>query len=158
MNITSNRVRRSLILAGILTAVAVPAMSVAGPFDDRRRDRDRDHDHDRRETRESRGMVRLGSKTVDGRHDRDTIDVNTRGRFRSILIRVTDSPARLENVVVHFENGEKFRPSLRRTFGKGSFSQTIDLPGNHRDIDKVTFQYSDLRRGDDAEVVLFGIR
>jgi hypothetical protein len=157
MKLTSNNARRSLILAGILTAVTLPAIANAGPFDDRRRDNDRD-DYRDRGRRESRGMVRLGSKTVDGRHDRDTIEVNTRGRFRAITIRVTDSPARLENVVVHFENGEKFRPVMRRTFGRGAYSQTIDLPGNSRDIDRITFQYSDLRRGDDAEVVVFGVR
>ena len=149
MNITSNNIRRSMILLGVLTAVVVPSIANAGPFDGRRNDNDR---------RDSRGMVRLGSKSVDGRHDRDTIEVNTRGRFRAIMIRVTDSPARLENVVVHFENGEKFRPVLRKFYGRGSYSQTIDLPGNHRDIDRVSFQYSDLRRGDDAEVVLFGVR
>ncbi|MCC2668046.1 MAG: hypothetical protein K0Q72_517, partial [Armatimonadetes bacterium] len=104
MNITSYKTRRSLILAGILTALAVPSIATAGPFDDRR-DRDRDRDRDRgRNT--SRGMVRLGSKTVDGRRDRDTIEVNTRGRFRAIMVRVTDSPARINSMVVHFENGE----------------------------------------------------
>ena len=156
MSITSNNIRRSLILVGVLTAVVAPSIANAGPFDDRRRDDDRRYDD--RGHRETRGMVRLGSKSVDGRHDRDSIEVNNRGRFRAITIRVTDSPARLENVVVHFENGEKFRPVLRKFYGKGSFSQTIDLPGNHRDIDRVSFQYSDLRRGDDAEVVLFGVR
>jgi hypothetical protein len=102
--------------------------------------------------------VRLGSKHIDGRRDSDTINVDDRGKFRALMFRVTDSPARIKSVVVHFENGSTFKANIRETFSKGERSSTIDLPGDRRNVDRVTFRYSDLRRGNDAEVALFGRR
>ncbi|MGV3723248.1 MAG: hypothetical protein ACO1SX_20300 [Actinomycetota bacterium] len=140
-----------LLLAGVLATVTLPAIPAAAQFG--RRD-------DRRPNvrRQSLNMVRLGSKEVDGRRDRDTIEVNARGRFRGIVLRVTDSRARIHNVVVHFENGETFRPVLRRDFRPGASSHVINLPGRARDIDRVTFNYSDLRGRGEADVTLFGVR
>lgn len=160
-----------LLLAGILTTLIVPALPAAAAPPGRRPEvRRPDHRNDRHNPRkpdkrkhdtrklDTRNMVRLGSKRVDGRNDRDTIRVDKRGKFRAIMLRVTDSPARIHDVVVRFENGETFRPRIRHDYRKGSFSQVIDLPGRARDIDQVTFRYSDLRGGQKAEVVLFGIR
>jgi hypothetical protein len=151
MKVTKTLLSR-LLLAGMLATVTLPAIPASAQFG---------RDNDRRDgaRRHSTGnMVRLGSKEVDGRRDSDTIEVDARGRFRAIMLRVTDSPARIHSVVVHFENGRPFRAPVARNIAKGSFSQRIDLPGYARDIDRVTFRYSDLRRGDDADVVLFGIR
>lgn len=102
--------------------------------------------------------VRLGSKHVDGRRDRDSIDVSDRGKFRALMFRVTDSPARIKNVVVHFENGRNYRAALRETFTRGQRSSVLDLPGDRRNIDRVTFNYSDLRGGRGADIVLYGQR
>lgn len=151
MMMTKSHLSR-LLLAGVLATVTLPVLPVAaqgGRRPDYRRAPVR---------RAAEATVRLGVKEIDGRRDSDSINVNARGRFRAIMLRVTDSPARIHSVVVHFENGKPFRAPVARTFGKGAFSQRIDLPGNSRDIDRVTFRYSDLRGGEDAEVALFGIR
>jgi hypothetical protein len=102
--------------------------------------------------------VRLGSKRVDGRRDRDSIDVSDRGKFRALMFRVTNSPARIKNVVVHFENGKDYRAQVREAFARGERSSRIDLPGDRRNVDRVTFNYTDLRGRQNAEVVLFGMR
>jgi len=150
----TNRIGLSrLLLAAALMTFAVPMAPAAAQFG--RRPETRRPDMWRSSTT---NMVRLGSKEIDGRHDRDSINVNSRGRFRAVMIKVTDSPARISNVVVHFENGESFRAPVAGDYRKGSFSQLIDLPGRARDIDHVSFRYSDLRGGRDADVVLFGIR
>jgi hypothetical protein len=106
---------------------------------------------------EAQEWMRLGSKRVDGRRDRDSIEVDRGGRFRALMFRVSDSAARIDDVVVHFENGARFRPTVRRVFSRGSHSHVIDLPGRRRDIDRVTFRYSDLRGRRRAEVTLFGL-
>lgn len=102
-------------------------------------------------------LVRLGSKHVDGRSDTDSIAVNGRARFRRIMLRVNKDNARVRNLVVHFENGERFRPRIDEVFRRGERSRIIDLPGRARDIDHVSFRYGNIRGGR-AEVVLFGVR
>ena len=103
--------------------------------------------------------MRLGHKEVDGRRDHDTIDVDNRGRFRALMFRVSDSGARIRDVVVHFDNGQRFSPrSVEGAYYRGERSHVIDLPGNKRDVDHVTFRYSDLRGGRNADVTLYGLR
>lgn len=142
-----------LLLAGSLVTFAVPMVPAAAQLG--RRPETRRPDVRRPSTT---NMVRLGSKEIDGRRDSDSINVTARGRFRAIMIKVTDSPARISNVVIRFENGETFRAPVAGNYRKGSFSHTINLPGRARDIDRVSFRYSDLRGGRNADVVLFGIR
>ena len=146
----TNRVRRSF-LAGLLVSVIVPAglawnTAEAAPRRERKGRRIADE------------WVRLGSRRVDGRGDEDTIKAGERGTFRALMFRVTDSPARIKNVVVHFENGGTFKAEVQENFSKGERSSVIDLPGERRNIDHVTFHYTDLGRKDSAEVVLFGRR
>jgi len=149
--ITPTKRVRATVLAGVLASLAIPAtFAVQSAQAAPRRDSYR--------RRISHNWVRLGSKHVDGRRDSDTIDVDNRGKFRALMFRVTDSPARIRNVVVHFENGSTFKANIQETFAKGERSSVIDLPGDRRNVDRVTFHYSDLRRGDDAEVTLFGER
>jgi hypothetical protein len=142
---------RTGVLAGVLASLVIPAsFAVQSAEAAPRREGFR--------RRLSDDWVRLGSKHVDGRRDSDTINLDDRGKFRALMFRVTDSPARIKNVVVHFENGSTFKANVQETFAKGERSSVIDLPGDRRNVDRVTFHYSDLRRGDDAEVSLFGRR
>lgn len=148
--ITASKPIRATVLAGVLASLVIPA-TFAGQSAQAASRREKFR------RRVSYNWVRLGSKHVDGRRDSDTIDVD-RGKFRALMFRVTDSPARIRSVVVHFENGSTFKANIQETFAKGERSSIIDLPGDRRDVDRVTFHYSDLRRGDDAEVTLFGDR
>lgn len=139
------------ILAGLLAALILPAGLAPSVSEARVRDRVERRAH-------SGSWVRLGSTDVDGRGDTDTINVRQSGTFRSLMFRVTESPVRIHEVVVRFEGGGEFRPRLRRNFGRGSGSHVIDLPGRRRDIDRITFRFSDLRRGRKAIVSVFGRR
>lgn len=146
----TKRVRTSVVV-GVLASLVLPAgLAVTRAEAAQRRGSVRG--------RLANDWVRLGSKRVDGRGDRDTINVNQRGKFRALMFRVTDSPARIKNVVVHFENGSTYKARIQETFARGERSSLIDLPGDRRDVDRVTFNYSDLRRGNEAEVALFGRR
>lgn len=106
---------------------------------------------------DAQGML-LGQKRIDGRRDRDTIHVDKRGRFRGIQFRVTNGNARIRDVVVHFENGQRFRAPVRELFLNARPSRVIDLPGRYRDIDRITFRYSSLRPGARPLITVFGIR
>jgi hypothetical protein len=136
--------RRRVLMSMLAALVAVPAGLAAVPVEAQRRF--------------GGNWVRLGSKEIDGRRDSDTIDVD-RGRFRALRFRVSDSRARIHSVVVRFDNGQRYRVPVREVFSRGSGSRIIDLPGNRREIDEVSFRYSDLGgRGRRADVTVYGLR
>jgi hypothetical protein len=141
---------------GLLAAVtlATPLMMTQPALAGRDRD-----DRGRRGRRgEERDWVRLGSKHVDGRHDHDEISLDERGRFRAIAFRVTGGNAVIRNIVVKFENGERFRAETHELVLSGERSPAIDLPGRDRKIDKVSFNYGSLRPGGRPEIHLWGLR
>jgi hypothetical protein len=88
---------------------------------------------------------RLGQREVDFRNDHDQIDVGrSEGRFRQIEVRVKNAPIELYDMVVTFGNGETFKPKLRHKFTEGSGSRIIDLPGEHRAIKRIDFNYKSI--------------
>jgi len=101
------------------------------------------------------GWAELGHAVVEGKHDKDVIEVGKReGKFVKIMILVEDSDLELFDLVVEFGNGQKFAPETRYTFDQGSRSRAIDLPGQARFIKKVTFRYGNLPGGGKARVRL----
>jgi hypothetical protein len=90
---------------------------------------------------------RLGSRDVDFKGDRDTIEVGrSEGRFRQLQIRVKDAPIEISNMVVTFTNDQKFSPDLRHRFNEGTGSRVIDLPGERRAIRRIDFRYKSINR------------
>ena len=103
------------------------------------------------------GWRHLGERTVNGRRDIDTIKVGAgKDTFVKLRIDVKGSALEMYNIVVHFGNGEKYSPDTRLTFGKGTESRTLDLPGGARTIEKVVFKYGNLPQGGRAHIVLYG--
>jgi hypothetical protein len=93
------------------------------------------------------GWERLGSRDVDFRGDRDTIQVGkSEGRFKQLQIRVKDAPVEITNMVVTFGNDERFSPNVRYRFAEGSGSRTIDLPGERRGIKRIDFNYRSISK------------
>ena len=156
MNLTQiNRWKLGLMAA---VTLATPLMMTSPALAGRDRD-DRDRRGDRRIRRgDERDWVRLGSKHIDGRHDRDEIHLDERGRFRAIAFRVSDGNAVIRNIVVKFENGERYRVNMRELVLNGERSPAIDLPGRDRKIDRVSFNYGSLRPGGRPEIHLWGLR
>ena len=60
-------------------------------------------------------------------------------------------------MVVRFENDSEYRVRLNRQLRPGA-GTVVNLPGRRRDIDRVTFNYSDVRGGRKALVTLYGRR
>lgn len=99
----------------------------------------------------------LGSRTVNGARDRDTIRVARRHNpLTHVLVRVQQSDIEIYDMVITFSDGSTFAPELRVTFNEGSRSRRIDLPGTARVIRKVEFRYGNLAGGGNARVELLG--
>lgn len=91
----------------------------------------------------------LGTRRVSFRAEKDVIPVTAReGTFRAIKLEVEGGNLDMYNVRVVFGDGNAFSPDTRLEFRQGSWSRTIDLPGEARVIKRIEFLYrSELRRG-----------
>ena len=88
------------------------------------------------------GWRKLGEKTVNYKLDHDIINVSLRdGKFRQLRFVVKHGGLNMHKCTVHFENGGTQDIDLRHTFTKGSASRIVDLNGNDRFIEKISFWY-----------------
>jgi hypothetical protein len=105
----------------------------------------------------SDGWVMLGENVVAGHRDFETIEMGRgAGRFRKLMIVVHDAEVLLQNFTVTFHNGETFRPSTWMVFRGESRTIPIDLPGDARGIDRITYLARDLRSFGMARVQVWG--
>lgn len=101
---------------------------------------------------------KLGSRKVDRKVDHDEIMVTwTDGVFDAIKIMVTGAPLNMHKCVVHFGNGSSQEIELKHNFAQGSDSRVVDLKGNNRIINRISFWYDTqgVFRGK-ATVTVFG--
>jgi hypothetical protein len=106
---------------------------------------------------DSKGWTLLGEQAVDGRRDKDTIKVGKyAGAFDQLTMVVSDSDLELNELTVVFPKGQKWSPSLRKTFKEGSRTHVIDLPGKDRIINKIELKYANIAGGGKAKVQIYG--
>ncbi|HEY6090906.1 MAG TPA: hypothetical protein VIV83_02865 [Gemmatimonadales bacterium] len=101
----------------------------------------------------------LGTRRVSFALDHDAMIVAARqGGFTALKIEVAGGDLEMYNIKVTFGNGQTFSPDTRLSFGQGSWSRTIDLPGPVRVVRRVDFWYRSRLRGGRgaASVRLFG--
>ncbi len=81
----------------------------------------------------------------------------TDGVFDAIKIMVTGAPLNMHKCVVHFGNGTSQEIELKHNFAQGSDSRVVDLKGNNRIINRISFWYDTqgVFRGK-ATVTVFG--
>jgi hypothetical protein len=91
----------------------------------------------------------LGTRQVSFRAEKDVITVTGHeGAFGAIKLEVEGGNLEMFNIRVVFGDGSVFSPDTRVSFREGSWSRTIDLPGEARIIRRIEFLYrSELRRG-----------
>lgn len=83
----------------------------------------------------------LGSHVVDYTLDYDVIPVTyKKGVFASLKFKVTDGNINMHRCMVTFENGEKQEIEIKHQFTANS-EKVVDLKGNTRIIEKITFWY-----------------
>jgi hypothetical protein len=96
----------------------------------------------------NKGWVKLGERTVNGRADRDTIQVGRyEGRFSKLTLAVEDDDLELLDLEVTFAGGQKFNPRVRHYFRENSKTRVIDLPGDARVIQRIDLKYKNVGRG-----------
>lgn len=101
---------------------------------------------------------KLGEATANGKSDHDVVEIGRReGTFRALRFKVKNSNVKMQNVVVHFADGENWSPTTRVEFSEGSTSNIIDLPGKRRVIKSVNFRYSDGKGSGNGIVEVWGI-
>ncbi|MBE7490770.1 MAG: hypothetical protein HS108_03250 [Planctomycetes bacterium] len=104
------------------------------------------------------GYKVIATRTVDFAKDTDVLIIGeSKGKFSSLIIEVEDGELEMHDFTITFGNGKQHSPELRAEFKEGSRSRQIDLPGEQRTIERITFKYrsTKLREGK-AEVRLYG--
>ena len=83
----------------------------------------------------------LGTHVVDYTLDYDVIPVTyKKGTFTTLKFRVLDGNINMHRCMVTFENGDKQEIEIKHQFTANS-EKTVDLKGNNRIIEKITFWY-----------------
>jgi len=81
------------------------------------------------------GWRLLGDAWVTGQFERQVIRVGKyEGRVARVMLVITHSNLEIGDVAIQFGNGQRWSPGLRHSFGDGSRSRAIDLPGHVRSI------------------------
>ena len=81
------------------------------------------------------GWRMLGDAWVTGQFAREVIRVGKyEGRVARVMLVTTHGNLEIGDVVIQFGNGQRWSPGLRNSFGDGSRSRAIALPGQVRFI------------------------
>lgn len=83
----------------------------------------------------------IGQKEAKYGPDRDVMFVQGNDVFKALKIKVVDAPLDMMDFDIYFENGEKMNVPIQKNFRQGEESRVIDLPGNKRRIDRISFLY-----------------
>jgi hypothetical protein len=106
---------------------------------------------------DSKGWVKLGEREVNGKVDRDRIEVGAHdGKFTKLTLYVENSDLDLLDFEVTFGNKEKWHPEVRHVFKEGARTRVIDLPGDERVIKTIDLKYKNLPGGGRARVEVWG--
>ncbi len=96
---------------------------------------------------------KLGTKVVDFTLDRDVVTASQKKTYTALKIKVNNGTINIHKVTVHFANGETQDVKLPAELSKNNDGQFIDLKGNKRVIEKITFWYDTVNKDKDKAVV-----
>lgn len=84
----------------------------------------------------------LGTRVVDYTLDHDVVSLNNSSKaYTSLKVFVKNGSLNMYKATVHFANGDKQDIELPETVTSENDGRAIDLKGNDRVIEKVTFWY-----------------
>jgi hypothetical protein len=105
---------------------------------------------------DSKGWVKLGERSVDGKRgkvDNDSIAVGRyEGKFSKLTLVVEKSDLELTKFEIVFGNGERWSPAVSHYFKENQRTRVIDLPGDDRVIKTINMSYKNLPGGGNAQV------
>jgi hypothetical protein len=101
----------------------------------------------------------LGTKSVDLKMDKDQMMVTAyEGSFSKIKLKVTKAPVHIKHITILYANGDTQQLDFNKDFSAGETSKIIDLKGNKRVIQKMTFQYKTIASGQGrSKVTVWGM-
>jgi hypothetical protein len=103
------------------------------------------------------GWRLMGDAWVAGQFEREIIRIGKyEGRFARVMLVITGSNLDIGDVVIQFGNGQRWSPGLRHSFGDGSRSRAIDLPGHVRFIRGVELVHGAVSAGGRAHAEIWG--
>ena len=105
-----------------------------------------------------KGWTPLGTRVVDYTLDHDVVSLNnSKEAFTSLKITVKNGSLNMHKATVHFANGDKQDIEFAEVVTPESGGKVIDLKGNDRVIEKVTFWYDTRKNSNDkATIEVFG--
>ena len=95
----------------------------------------------------------LGEKKVDFQPDRDVMFVNSNPTYNKIKVKVYNGKVLMEDMRVHFGDGDVVDVPLKYVFDEGGYSRDIELPRGNRHITKITFHYRTSRSSFEKGIV-----
>jgi hypothetical protein len=106
-----------------------------------------------------RGWTLLGQRQVNGRFDRDRIEVGRyEGKYSKLTMAVEDSDLELIDFRIEFDDRSEYRPKLAYFFKEGQRTRVIDLPPSEHVIRFIDLKYKNTRGGGPASVEVWGFR
>jgi hypothetical protein len=103
------------------------------------------------------GWRLLGDGWVTGQFERQIVRVGKyEGRVARVMLVIMGSNLDVGDVVIQFGNGQRWSPGLRHSFGDGSRSRAIDLPGHVRFIRGVELVHGAVSAGGRAHAEIWG--
>ena len=104
------------------------------------------------------GWDEIGRTTVSTGDDEVTVRVGRKeGRFGQIRVRSEGRPIVLRNMVVRFGNGETQNIRLNERMEPGELTRPIDVEGDRRFIDRITFRADERRGGGRTDLIVYGL-
>lgn len=105
---------------------------------------------------DSRGWVNLGERTVNGRLDRDRIEVGRyEGKFSKLTVVVENSDLEMVDFKIEFADGTNYHPTVQQVFREGTRTRVIELPPGEHTIRYLDFKYRNLPGGGNAKVAVW---
>lgn len=106
------------------------------------------------------GWDLLGEKKADFVRTTDVIEVHSTYKFTAIRFKVEKHEIRLNELKIHFQNGDKLEPSLDDILPADQYSREIELSTDGKFIYKIEFKYrttGNIFKGR-ANILVFGKR
>jgi len=97
---------------------------------------------------------KLGTEAVDFAIDHDVVSLNNSSKpYSALKIKVINGTVNIHKATVHFANGDTQDIDLPKQVSPNNDGQLIDLVGNKRLIEKVTFWYDTKNSNNNKAVV-----
>jgi hypothetical protein len=106
---------------------------------------------------DSKGWVMLGERQIDGRVDKDRIDVGRmEGQFGKLTVVVLDSDLEMLDFMITFGDKTTYSPKLAFFFKEGQRTKAFDLPPSAKVISHIDVKYKNTPGGGRAKVQVWG--